>query len=326
MSVVGAVAIGKNEGERLRACLESLVGRVAHIVYVDSGSTDGSIELAEELGASVVRLDPTKPFTAARARNAGFKRLLEIAPEAALVQFVDGDCEVVEGWLNAGEMHLAADPACAAVCGRRRERHPDASVYNFLCDVEWDTPIGETKACGGDVLVRVSSFQEVDGYREDLIAGEEPELCVRLRAQGYKIHRLDEEMTRHDAAMTRFSQWWKRATRAGHAFAEGASIHGAPPERHWVRESNRALTWGLILPIAIVAALNVGPRLAALLALAYPLNLIRVARAQKELGTPRPWTVALFLTLAKFPEALGWLRFQLGRISGKRSRLIEYKS
>src|SRR6185437_6636133 len=126
-----------------------------------------------------------------------------------------------------------------AVCGRRRERFPDRSIYNWLCDREWEGPAGEVRACGGDVMIRSSALKAVGGYRDDVIAGEEPELCVRLRTAGWSIWRLDTEMTLHDAAMMRFNQWWRRTLRAGYAFAQGAYLHGAPPERHFVWEMHR---------------------------------------------------------------------------------------
>src|SRR4051794_6544130 len=100
MSELGVIAIGRNEGERLRRCLESLSGLGLTIVYVDSSSEDGSVELARGLGAEVVELDLARPFTAARARNEGFERLGQIDPEVRFVQFVDGDCEVAGGWLD----------------------------------------------------------------------------------------------------------------------------------------------------------------------------------------------------------------------------------
>jgi GT2 family glycosyltransferase len=184
------------------------------VVYVDSGSTDGSRELGSLLGAEVVELDLSRPFNAARARNAGFARLTELAPNANYVQFVDGDCEVAPGWLGAAASFLRQRLEVAAVCGRRRERYPERSVYNLLCDLEWDTPVGATKACGGDVLMRATAFHDVGGFREDLIAGEEPELCVRLRSAGWKIWRIDQEMTRHDIALRSFAQWWTRSVRS----------------------------------------------------------------------------------------------------------------
>lgn len=318
-SRVGLVAIGRNEGERLRACLTSVVGHVAHVVYVDSGSADGSVATAQAMGVYVVNLDMTVPFTAARARNEGWRALLNLAPGLEFIQFVDGDCVVADGWLDKAKTYLHQNPLHAVVCGRRREKFPELSIYNRLCDLEWDTPVGDAKACGGDALMRVSSLQQVGGYRDDLIAGEEPELCVRLRQAGWRVYRLDAEMTLHDAAMTRWGQWWKRSKRAGHAFAEGAWLHGAPPERHWVKETLRALLWGAVLPVALMLlALVISPLVLCLFAI-YPLQVLRLRRL------PGGWRQAVFLMLGKFPEAIGALQFVWKRVLRIRSHLIEYK-
>jgi GT2 family glycosyltransferase len=322
-ATLGAVVIGRNEGENLARCLRSLIGH-SRVIYVDSRSTDSSVAVAQGLGVTVVELDMSVPFTAARARNAGFARLLEVAPDVELVQMVDGDCEVVDGWLDAARAALAADPALAVVCGRRRERHPEASIYNRLADIEWDTPVGDALACGGDAMMRVDALREVGGYDDTLIAGEEPELCVRLRAAGGQVWRLPVEMTLHDAAMLRFGQWWKRAMRGGHAYAEGASLHGAPPERHFVAETRRALVWGVGLPLASLGlALLVHP-VGLVLLLAFPLQLLRLAwreRAGGAAGRER----ALFLLLARFPEAQGVMTYWLNRLRRRRAGLIEYK-
>jgi len=313
--MIGAVVIGRNEGARLLACLASLEA-VDQIVYVDSGSTDDSVAAARRAGADVVELPPDTAFTAALARNAGFACLQDLGA-FAYVQFIDGDCALRDGWIATASAFLDSHPEAAVVCGRRRERFPDASLYNALTDAEWDTPIGQTRACGGDALMRVAALADVGGYDATLIAGEEPELCVRLRAAGWTIWRLDAEMTWHDAAMTRFAQWWRRTQRAGHAYAEGAALHGAPPERHNVDRLRRSLLWGLALPlIACLAALLITPA-ALLLLLAYPAQVVRL----RHLGWPR----ALFLTLGKLAEAQGVLAYLWRRLRGGPRRLIEYK-
>jgi GT2 family glycosyltransferase len=321
---IGVVIIGRNEGERLTNCLKSLLETTNQLVYVDSGSTDGSVDVARELGAQVVSLDMAIPFTAARARNEGFAHLKNIYPQIEFVQFVDGDCEVVATWLDKAMVFLVEHIDVAAVCGRRRERFPDKTVYNRLCDMEWNTPIGEAKACGGDVLMRAIAFEKAHGYRASLIAGEEPELCVRFRAAGWKIWRLDEEMTLHDAAMTRFGQWWKRTMRAGHAFAEGAYLHGAPPERHWVGEARRGLIWGLVFPIIALLLMLVGLKWSLLFLLIYPVQVIRLALGAKA-NENSAWLAAFFLVLGKFPEMIGQVKFFQRLLSGKQGRLIEYK-
>jgi len=321
---IGVVVIGRNEGARLERCLASLVGTAGKIVYVDSGSTDASVPMAQGLGVEVVALDKSRPLTAARARNDGFACLQRLQPSIRLVQFVDGDCEVVAGWLLKAQAFLDQHPAVAVVCGRRRERFPQRSIYNQMCDLEWDTPVGEAKACGGDALMRADAFAAMGGFRPDLIAGEEPELCVRLRAAGCKVWRLDEEMTLHDAAMLRFGQWWQRTQRGGHAFAEGAFLHGAATERHWLRESRRAWLWGLGIPAVIAVASLLWGWLGLLLLLVYPLQVVRLAR-RGHLSARENGLHALFLVLGKFPEMLGQVKFLLNRLGARKASLIEYK-
>ena len=324
MNIIGVVIIGRNEGERLRTCLSSVVNRDCQIVYVDSGSTDTSVRVAKKMGAIVVDLDMSQAFTAARARNAGFSRLLEIDPDVHFVQFVDGDCEVVDDWLLKASEFLQKNSNVAVVCGRRRERFPEHSIYNRLCDFEWDTPAGETKACGGDALMRIDAYQQMGGFRDDLIAGEEPELCVRLRQQGWKVCRLNHEMTLHDAAMTKFIQWWNRSIRTGYAFAEGAYLHGESPEYHWVTESRRSWIWGLTIPLVIFLGTTFFSLWALALFVIYPLQVIRLYRQGTE-SFMINFQRAYFLVLGKFPEMIGQTKFFIGRALQLKSKLIEYK-
>jgi GT2 family glycosyltransferase len=304
---LGFVVIGRNEGERLRDCLRSMASRSEPIVYVDSGSTDGSVELATCLGAVAVELDDRAPFTAARGRNAGFAKLRQIAPETALVQFVDGDCELVEGWIETAHAFLDTHPGVAVVCGRRRERYPDQSVYNWLCDIEWDTPVGEALACGGDAMMRMDALVQVGGYRADVMAGEEPELCVRLRGEGWKIWRLDADMTLHDARIMRFGQWWRRMMRGGHAYAEVSNLHRSSPERFWRRQKLRSVFWAGILPVVVIGASFVH-HLGLLAAMLYPVQIARVA-VRSGAGRKSSWVYSVFMMLAKFAEFMGILRF-----------------
>ena len=320
---VGIVAIGRNEGTRLKLCLQSVPKSIL-AVYVDSGSTDGSDLWARDFGADLVRLDLSTPFTAARARNAGFRRLTEAMPDVRFVQFVDSDCELARDWLAEALNFLQQHDDVAAVFGRRRERFPDRSVYNQLCDWEWDGSEGDARSCGGDVMLRAAALQAVGGYRNSLIAGEEPELCVRLRAAGWRIVRLGAEMTLHDAAMTRFSQWWRRTRRSGYAFAEGAHLHGAPPERHWVWESRRAWLWGIYLPLFCFAAGFWMMPWGFVSFAVYPVQMLRQA-VRGEGSFRERATKAFFQLLGRFPEALGQVQFLRDRLLGRSTVLIEYK-
>jgi glycosyltransferase involved in cell wall biosynthesis/GT2 family glycosyltransferase len=327
MTGVGIVVIGRNESERLQRCLTSVLRHTRAVVYVDSGSTDGSVAAVRARGVPVVELDMSVPFTAARARNAGFAHLLGLYPELAFVQFVDGDCELAEGWLEAARRALERSPEVAVTCGRLRERNREASVYNRLCDLEWDGPAGDVEECGGNAFVRVGPLRAVNGYRESLIAGEEPELCLRLRAGGWKVRRLAADMGLHDAAMTRFGQWWKRSVRGGHAFAECSWLHRSGPVRLWARQARSNWFWGLALPAAAVAAAPFFPLLSLALLLGYVLLGLRVYRHRRRFGnTPRDARLyAFFCVLGKFPQATGQLRYHRNRLLSRRGRLGQHK-
>ena len=325
---LGLVLIGRNEGERFLRCLASIdraVGLGGHVVYVDSGSSDGSVAAARAAGVEVVELDLSRPFTAARARNAGLERLCQrMAPE--FVQFVDGDCEIREGWLATGVAFLEAHPRAAVVCGRNRERFPEASRYNRLCDREWDTPVGEVEACGGIAMMRRAALAESGPFDPGLIAGEEPELCVRLRARGWQVWRIAAEMTWHDAAMMRFGQWWKRARRGGFAAAQGMAMYRGKAQGNQVR---RAVFWGAVLPVLALMGMAATPW-AAVLLLAWPLQVARLAqRFARETSGSRfareSWVPAFSLTLGRFPEALGVGEYVWRRIVGRQAGIIEYK-
>lgn len=330
---VGVVVIGRNEGERLRRCLASVAG-VGARVYVDSGSTDGSVAMARAAGVTVVDLDLATPFTAARARNAGLARLLEEQPGLTFAQMVDGDCEVRSGWIEAALAALDADPGLALVFGRRRERHPERTIYNALCDDEWNVPLGEAAGCGGDALIRVAALRAVGGYADDMIAGEDSEMSMRMRKLGWRLARIDAEMTWHDAAILRFGQWWRRAKRGGHGFAEMAHRHPDARWPDWPRTCRSILAWGAVLPLLLAGALLLGllaSRLWLLAAAApialYAYKMARIAAAKRARGLPGGTAagIGVLLMLGKIPELLGLAHYHRNRLSGRRSRIIEYK-
>lgn len=321
----GVVVIGRNEGERLRVCLDSMAATTSRIVYVDSGSTDGSMDMAASQGIETVALDMSAPFTAARARNKGFERLRQCWPDIAFVQFVDGDCEVIDGWLPAACAYLEANPRVACVCGRLRERFPERSVYNRLCDAEWARPAGETSACGGIAMMRADLFESIGGFRDDIAAGEEAELCSRLRAQGATVWRLATPMALHDAAMYRFSQWWTRTRRTGFGYMNSLALRLGNDRSADIRRVLRPWLWCVMLPLVAGVGIAIWGRPALLVLLVYPAQVLRVSLTVE--GT---WGARIersfFLMLGKLPELAGQLQFWTNRRSNAASASFDYKS
>ena len=320
----GVVLIGRNEGERLQRSLESVLKLTKRVVYADSASTDGSVELARSMGAIVVQLDSSKPLNAARGRNAGFDALRQNHPECRFVQFLDGDCRIVESWPGAAIDFLSAHEKVAVVCGRRFEANPGASFYNRLADEEWNTPIGQAEACGGDAMIRVDALQAIGGYDDILMACEEAEMTARLREHGWKVWRLDADMSEHDAAMFRFGQWWRRTVRSGYGYAHSWRLTQHLPRPVYAQRLKSAFIWVLGVPFAVVllAALLGRPAVLLALPLVYVLQIGRIALRRRPLSLHAVRASAMMM-IAKVPEVIGATQFFL---QPRPRHSIEYKT
>lgn len=299
-AAAGVVVIGRNEGERLGPCLQSATQASDRVIYVDSGSKDGSVALARTFGIDVIELDATLPFTAARGRNAGFTRMRALWPDTQFVQFIDGDCELDPHWIDAALAGIAKDARTAVVFGRRRERYPNQTAFNHVCDMEWDGPAGPAESCGGDALVRVEAMLAVGGYDAGLIAAEDNDLCHRLRRCGWTIIRLPDEMTLHDVAMTSWRQWWQRNRRSGHAGAEAWHRRGAEDPR-LIKYVLSNLLWALP-PFWLL----------------WPVLWWRVYRHSDAI-------YATHIVLGKVPHCFGQLGFWWTSLRARKTLLIEYK-
>ena len=324
---IAIVAIGRNEGERLKRSLRAAAASARIVVYVDSGSTDGRANFARSVGCHVLELNPDLPYSAARARNEGFAFATKADPDLAFVQFVDGDCALVEGWLELGTASLIEKPNVAVVCGHVREIHPEASVYNRLFDLEWRQRPGEIGACGGIFMVRPAVFSAVGGFRPDVIAAEDNEFCVRVRRAGHKILLLDEPMVWHDAAMKRFSQWWRRARRTGHAYAQVAAMHGRGDERYFVRECRRIWIWGFAIPATALLLAPFTRGISLFLFFLYGPQFGWILRNARKRGWPLGDAAiyAFFTVLTKFPALEGMLAYYWRRWRGKTLTIMEHK-
>jgi len=312
----GVVLIGRNEGDRLRLSLESVLRLTRRVVYSDSASSDGSADLARSVGAIVVELDASKPLNAARGRNAGFEALQENFPECRYVLFLDGDCRLVQDFPAKAIDFLNRHEKAAVACGRRFEAFPGASFYNRMADEEWNTPVGEAKACGGDSMVRADALKEIGGFDSELMASEEPEMAARLRARGWQIWRIDAEMSEHDAAIHHFGQWWRRTLRSGYGYAQAWRRTQTLPQPINGRILASAFFWVFGVPVGVLAlALMLGrPAVLLLIPLIYAVQVLRIA-LRRGLTSYGLRTSAM-LMLAKYAEAAGATRFFLERRPG----------
>lgn len=319
------VVIGRNEGERLRRCIDSLIESTDRIVYVDSGSTDGSVQMATSRGIHVEGLDMSRPFSAARARNQGFGAVQRLCADAKYVQFVDGDCEVLPGWLGHGMGLLESRPDVVAVFGKLIERHPERSVYNHYAQMTWNPPAeGEVDMFGGNVMARVAAVSAVGGFREGIIDGEDQDLAIRLRSQGGKVWFADAPMALHDLDVHEFSRWWTRCTRDGYGNGQMAALHADSPDRPRRRDWIRTWFWGAVLPVLSLASTIKLGWAGLLPLLLYGVIFLRIYLRRKE-ACGRDLAYAALTIVGYFGSAVGQAKYVVDRLLGRAGGIIEYK-
>jgi len=329
LPAIAVVTIGRNEGERLRRCLESIramnyPASKLEIIYVDSQSSDGSVEMARSLGVKTVVLDG--PTTAARGRNAGWT-----VTSAPFVLFLDGDTILHPEFVRTA---LAAftGASIVGVWGNRRELNTAASIYNAVFDLDWHYAPGPSLYFGGDALVRTEALRAVDGYNASLIAGEEPDMCRRMRALGYMILHIDAPMTMHDLDMHHFRQYWRRSLRTGWAYAEISSIYAATDDPLWLADSKRnavrAMFW-ILFPAACLAA-GLLTRSVVPLVVFLVLGGLLIGKTawnvrRKTSSLLLPLVYGLHSHLDQIPIFLGQVRFWLKARRRSGGGLIEYR-
>jgi len=315
------VIIGRNEGDRLDKCIKSVLKSGAkYIIYVDSHSNDGSVALAKGLNVDVVELDNEKPLSAARARNEGVDSLMALSSSIDYIHFIDGDCELDVNWLPKAIVALNNLKDVAVVCGRLREKHREQTIFNKLSDIGWYIPPGEVESAGGIATIRASVFLNNKGFNDKLIAGEEPEFYLRLRQAGHKILSLKDNMATHDAAMTSYSEWWTRTVRTGFSYANA---------KEWDTRENKSrslIIWGGLYPLLLGLSplINLGATAALII-----LFFLQIFKIFLNLNIPYSkkdkFLYACVCMLDKFPEFLGFLKYQYAKMSGTRHQIIEYK-
>ena len=315
---LGIIVIGRNEGESLRRSLAS-VPKDDRIIplYVDSGSTDGSVELASSLGVEVHELDPVRPFSPARARGEGVDILLGLHPDLEFIQFVDGDCELYKNWITTAVKHFEKKTEVAIVCGHLSEKEPERSVYNWLSSLQWKRPAGDIESCGGIFMMRSGVYRSVGGFNRQLMTREEKDLCDRVHSLGYRIQRIPEAMAIHDSGLLSFRQWWQRAVWGGYGDALQISNRKGRLSREHLHRVRRYLTWPVVVPLLAVLGLlgSAWSTWMLLLTLSCLLSfgllfariMIRRLLVGDSLGTAI--TYAFFMILRKFASGYGFLLY-----------------
>ena len=307
---ISYVVIGRNEEKRLQRCLRAILdqGRTAtrEVLYVDSRSTDRSVEIARSLpGVEVLVVGDEQP-NAAKGRNLGWRRA-----RGELVQFVDGDAVLTPDWEDRGAAAMR-DPQVGAVYGWYVEEHPERSLFNRFADLDWPRQDGEVETFGGIVMVRRRCLEETGGFPEAALSGEEPVLALAMRRRGYRFLQLPVLMAHHDIDTHDFATYWRRCVATGLSLAEQAAIAPQGAAARKIRKNAAGL---LALAGLVVLGFVLGPWVWAAGAALLILDLLRIAinnRARAgSFGAALAYAGHVrFLTL---PQTIGYLRWRRRR-------------
>lgn len=197
--MISVIVIGKNEGERLGACLRSVkdaLSVLAHeVIYVDSGSTDGSLSVAERAGARCFLLSEPEP-------TAGLGRLVGTGEaRGEYLLFLDGDMQLCPGFCEKALMAMQTRGA-DGVCGMREDLYlRDGQLLGrrenyFGCTQERLCP-----EFGGAIFLSADALARCGGWSGDTVACEEAELHARLLDAGCTILELPIPMIVHTDAI-----------------------------------------------------------------------------------------------------------------------------
>lgn len=246
---IDVVVIGLNSAPTLQKCLQAAFsnhytqGKVNYF-YVDGGSTDNSLAIAQQFPQFTILKIAQEHPTPSAGRNMGWQH-----GKAPLVQFLDSDTELNPDWFNKA-VPLIEPKDIAAISGFLKELNPNQSIYNWFCGHEWNSQPGYSETFGGNVLIKREVLEKSKGYDNDLVAGEDPELSRRIRQLGWKILHSDEPMASHDLDTQTLIKYLKRSYRTGYAY-------GLLFDRHhiWKPEVLRIVVRSLLFFLFLILSL-----------------------------------------------------------------------
>lgn len=187
-----------NEEQRIAAAIESALNALpdgqGEVILADSGSTDRTIEIAQNYPITIVQIEaPAKP-SCGLGPQLGYQY-----SDTPFICLMDGDTELAPDFITQARHYLQDNPRTAGVTGHVMERNTDSLEYvrRGLRKTAYKA-VGTIDRinCGG--LYRRAAIEEV-GYLSDrnLHSYEEYDLGVRLRSKGWALFRLDRRFVFH---------------------------------------------------------------------------------------------------------------------------------
>jgi GT2 family glycosyltransferase len=229
--MVWVIVVNWNGREHLETCLDSLEGQTyaaRHVLFVDNGSSDGSVEFVRDRFPNVEILANVKNLGFCDANNQGLRLAMEAgAPYAVLL---NNDTETDLRWLE--ELVGAAErlPEAGVLASKMLlfDKRDTMNSAGLCCSVigcgwdrgfgepdgpKWDEPAQVIGACGGAFFVRTAALARTGLLPRFGIYLEDLDLSLRMWNAGYTIEYVPTAVVYHkfSATMASKSNRYRRA-------------------------------------------------------------------------------------------------------------------
>jgi glycosyltransferase involved in cell wall biosynthesis len=193
------VLIGRNEEQFISKSIESALScrklfPDTEIVFVDSASTDRSIEIAMNYPIRIIQLRPEWRLCVAAGRYLGF-----LHSHGEYVLFCDGDAQLEPNWVDQAIQFMDTNAEYGGVAGVLDEEYVDryGTRHGGATNVFGQNLLSVRQDCkllGGIAMYRLKAMQLAGPVNPHLPTAEDHELCMRIRNQGFKLARIQGRM------------------------------------------------------------------------------------------------------------------------------------
>lgn len=187
---VTVVVIGRNEGGNLPRCFESIQKITRRIVFVDSNSSDRSVEIAQEYGIPVIVALDSNFYSAALGRMVGATKC-----ETSLIQFLDGDMELAPDWMPTAVRFMNDNLKAAVAHGFKREFKNENNLEEYT--IKADQKNWRSDYLQGAYLIKREVYQASGGLDPRFPGEEERDLYVRIHDLGHEVWYIHHLMSSH---------------------------------------------------------------------------------------------------------------------------------
>lgn len=268
---VSLVIPGRNCAGTIRQCLDAVVPmlertRLREIIFVDDGSTDDTHTIVDRFPVRCINAEGRGPGA---ARNMGWR-----AAGHSLVWFVDSDCvaepDALERLLPAVE-----DPKVGGVSGSYGIMNPESLlaclIHEEIIERHRAMPSRVDFLATFNVIYRRAVLEQVNGFDERYLKGQDAELSFRVMAAGYELRFAFDSRVKHYHATSwrrylhtqrQQGYWrvWLHMAHSGHTTGDSYSRlldHVQPPVATAALVSSPMLFFSLLrwIPLALVLLL-----------------------------------------------------------------------